>query len=215
MDRIQFMRQLERLLWDIPESERLDAIAYYNDYFDEAGPENETQVIRELGSPEKVAANIKADLNISQSDEKRYDAYQYENKDLPAERKQRRNVPSIWVIILVVLASPILVGLAGGLFGAVVGILGGLLGVLVAAIVCGVALLVSGIVCFVVGIVRVIFNPLEGLITMGVGSFLLTLGILILVLMVWLIIRWLPALVRGVVNLFQRIFHIGERRNLV
>ena len=51
MNRAEFMRQLERLLMDIPENDRLDAIAYYNDYFDEAGVENEARVIQKLGSP--------------------------------------------------------------------------------------------------------------------------------------------------------------------
>lgn len=41
MDRAQFMKQLERLLSDISEAERQEALAYYNSYFDEAGPENE------------------------------------------------------------------------------------------------------------------------------------------------------------------------------
>ncbi len=45
MNRVEFMKQLERLLGDIPENDRLDAIAYYNDYFDEAGTENEAQVM--------------------------------------------------------------------------------------------------------------------------------------------------------------------------
>ncbi|MFQ7173649.1 MAG: HAAS signaling domain-containing protein [Thomasclavelia ramosa] len=36
---------------------------YYEDYFDEAGPENEQQVINDLGSPERVAAIIKAGLD--------------------------------------------------------------------------------------------------------------------------------------------------------
>ena len=40
MNRLEFMHQLENLLWDIPENDRLDAIAYYNDYFVEAGSEN-------------------------------------------------------------------------------------------------------------------------------------------------------------------------------
>ena len=56
MDRAQFMKQLERLLSDISEAEKQEALAYYNSYFDEAGPENEASVIRELGSPGKVAA---------------------------------------------------------------------------------------------------------------------------------------------------------------
>ena len=49
MDRAQFMKQLERLLSDISEAEKQEALAYYNSYFDEAGPENEASVIRELG----------------------------------------------------------------------------------------------------------------------------------------------------------------------
>ena len=48
MDRAQFMKQLERLLSDISEAEKQEALAYYNSYFDEAGPENEASVIREL-----------------------------------------------------------------------------------------------------------------------------------------------------------------------
>ena len=48
MNRQEFLRRLEYLLRGIPENERVDALAYYNDYFDEAGEENEYQVIFEL-----------------------------------------------------------------------------------------------------------------------------------------------------------------------
>ena len=54
MDRMQFMKQLEELLSDISETERMEALDYYNSYFDDAGPEKEADVIRELGSPGKV-----------------------------------------------------------------------------------------------------------------------------------------------------------------
>ena len=60
MNRIEFISRLETLLQDMPTQEREDAIAYYNDYFDDAGSENEQDVIASLGSPEKVAATIKA-----------------------------------------------------------------------------------------------------------------------------------------------------------
>ena len=56
MDRAQFMQALEKLLADISETERQDALDCYNSYFDDAGAENEASVLRELGSPEKVAA---------------------------------------------------------------------------------------------------------------------------------------------------------------
>ena len=52
MSRTEFMNQLKNLLWDIPEYEREEALNYYEDYFDDAGAENEAQVIASLGSPE-------------------------------------------------------------------------------------------------------------------------------------------------------------------
>ncbi len=65
MDRAQFMQQLARLLSDISESERQEALDYYESYFDDAGEDLSEEVIRELGSPEKVASIIKADLKES------------------------------------------------------------------------------------------------------------------------------------------------------
>ena len=52
MNRVEFMETLSRLLQDIPEEDRIDALKYYNDYFDDAGSENEQNVIEELESPE-------------------------------------------------------------------------------------------------------------------------------------------------------------------
>lgn len=63
MDRAEFMRRLAELLGDVPPSEREEAIQYYNDYFDDAGVENESGVIASLGTPEELARTIKAGLN--------------------------------------------------------------------------------------------------------------------------------------------------------
>ena len=62
MNRVDFMNQLESLLQNIPSTEREEAIQYYNDYFDDAGKENEQEVIEALGNPARVAENIKRDL---------------------------------------------------------------------------------------------------------------------------------------------------------
>ena len=62
MNRAQFMEQLKKLLSDISEEERQEALDYYESYFDDAGEDQEAEVIRELGSPGKVAAIIKEDL---------------------------------------------------------------------------------------------------------------------------------------------------------
>lgn len=60
MTKQEFLQRLEQLLWDLPEEERLDAVWYYEDYFADAGPENENRVLRELKNPETVADNIRA-----------------------------------------------------------------------------------------------------------------------------------------------------------
>ena len=58
MTRTAFLSALEQLLAPLPESERKDALSYYEDYLDAAGPENEARAIAELGSPEEVARKI-------------------------------------------------------------------------------------------------------------------------------------------------------------
>lgn len=79
MNRAQFMEQLKRLLSDISETERNEALDYYESYFDDAGQENEAEVIRELGSPGKVAAIIKADLRESNDSYAQYTEWGYED----------------------------------------------------------------------------------------------------------------------------------------
>ncbi len=66
MNRIEFMSQLEILLRNVSDGEREEALQYYNDYFDDAGAENEQAVIEALGNPARVAENIRRELLESQ-----------------------------------------------------------------------------------------------------------------------------------------------------
>lgn len=96
MNRIEFMTELAALLQDVPEEERRDAMKYYNDYFDEAGEDNESKVIEELESPSRVAATIKADLGSSSKEhgeftEKGYTDSRFEHKEMPAGSEQKGN----------------------------------------------------------------------------------------------------------------------------
>lgn len=110
MNRQEFFRKLAYLLRGIPENERMDALAYYNDYFDEAGAENVQKVIQELGSPEQVAQIILDDYYRGQ--QSTYDAYgnaeteqahaygqgyanqEYSNKPAPVQRIKNINKSS-------------------------------------------------------------------------------------------------------------------------
>ena len=96
MNRIEYMTKLASLLQDIPEIERKDAMKYYNDYFDEAGEENEEQVIREFGTPEEVAKNIKADLkdktvNTTDNQQGQNTSYQYHTQNQQNQNGNQQN----------------------------------------------------------------------------------------------------------------------------
>lgn len=80
MNCMEFMAELGRLLADLPEEERQAAIQYYADYFADAGDANEADVIRELGSPEKVAESIKADYYGTGFNESDYEHKDYMEK---------------------------------------------------------------------------------------------------------------------------------------
>lgn len=80
MNRVGFMTELERLLSAMPEEERQAAVRYYADYFADAGEANEAEVIRELGSPEKVAESIKADYYGTEFNESDYEHKDYMEK---------------------------------------------------------------------------------------------------------------------------------------
>ena len=208
MNRVEFMEQLEQLLQDLPANDREDAITYYNDYFDEAGQENEAQVIRELGSPGKVAAIIKADLESGEAQEE-------QKKETPGARyqapKKKNNLPWALIIVLIIFASPIILGVGGGLIGTVVGVFTAIVGCIAALLACGVALVFAGIVLFIFGIVRMFVNTLEALVTIGIGSLMIAFGLVLLVLFFWIVCRWIPALFRGCINLFQRLFHKNRK----
>ncbi len=63
MNRLEFMKELAKLLEDLPKEEKIEVLKYYNGYFDDAGEEQEAAIIEELGSPAKVAASVKAGMD--------------------------------------------------------------------------------------------------------------------------------------------------------
>lgn len=59
MDKNAYLKELSRHLpRRMPEREREDTLRWYEEYFQEAGPEREAEVIKELGSPETVARRV-------------------------------------------------------------------------------------------------------------------------------------------------------------
>ena len=62
MNRDTYLQELKKGLKILPQYDRDEAIEFYEEYFDEAGVENEAKVIEELGDPKVLAKKILVDV---------------------------------------------------------------------------------------------------------------------------------------------------------
>lgn len=93
MNRQEYMRELKEKLRRLPKSDYERAIAYYEEYFDEAGSENEMQAIEDLGSPDEAASQIICDIAVNNTKQPRAGV--------------KKGMKALWVGILAVFAAPI------------------------------------------------------------------------------------------------------------
>lgn len=207
MNRKELLKQLEELLSDIPEAERRDAMNYYQNYFDDAGVEQEQTILEELGSPEKVAESIKRDLFGEN-----YDAYvkaKQEKQQETIEKQQRENrtLRNILIVVALVLTFPIWIGLVALAFGILVTVFAGLFGVAVAVIAVVAACLFAGVAVTVIGMIKAVAGfPAVGLIVIAGGLLVFMIGILGVVALVWIFGRIFPWLIRAIVRPCKRPF---------
>lgn len=235
MNRKEFMEQLSYLLQDIEEEECQAALEYYEDYFDEAGIENEALIIEELGSPERVAAIIKAglenrfDQDIEYTESKMDNANYQQNQEIIEARiidektsqtknshfkgnPKRNQILLIGIIIgaifVLSIAGTTLMSLA---FTLVIAILGIAFGILIGGFAC----FIGAITCLVKGIMLLGSYLGAGLLILATGFGLLTLSLLFFYLDGW-IIKLIPKffklcvkLARDALDSMQRIFYRG------
>lgn len=88
MDRTEYLRLLDQALAArVPAQERADILRYYQEYFDEAGPEREAAIIEELGDPQELAQKLAEEGGYGQS----------------AAGPQRRHVPPVLIAAAIIL----------------------------------------------------------------------------------------------------------------
>ena len=93
MTRQEYMQQLAALLAAMPEAERRDALDYYEEYFDAAGPEKEAQTIQELGSPQNVAEKIWEGTGAQPGTS-------IPDNSMPEQGSRRRKSP-VWIVLAI------------------------------------------------------------------------------------------------------------------
>jgi uncharacterized membrane protein len=69
MKKVEFFKEMERLLQDIPENERQDMLYDYEEHFQialEKG-KSEEEIVTDLGTPKTIAKELKANYHIHQA----------------------------------------------------------------------------------------------------------------------------------------------------
>ena len=227
MNRKEYIERLEQLLLVLPEEEREEALQYYHDYFDDAGVEKEEIVIRELGTPEDVAAKIRAgfagesgeyseqgfeDVRFHSNQEimaeaerveETWEEVHYDKGEEYREKKQTGNT-NVWkviaIIVLIVFAAPIMIPIGIALLAVVLALIIAVVAVLFALGVSGFAILLSGIIVIVAGIAKMILAPATGILAAGIGCILLAIGVLVSWVIVSILVKIVPSMIRGIVN---------------
>lgn len=202
MNRNEYMAALRRALSVLPEEERASALRYYEEYFDDAGPENEQRVIADLGAPETVSEQILADYR-----ELTAVPHQGAGGTATKPNHRRRGVPPWLLVVLVLLAIPVGVPLIGGL---AIGAAGTVAGLLIAAIAVVLAfVVVLPLTLLVAGVALCGFSfalwgaPASAVTTLGCGLALFALGVLVTLLIIKLCTLFVPPLVRGFVAIIR------------
>ena len=109
MDKLTYLAELaEGLARWVPERERQDILRYYAEYFEEAGPDREAQVVAELGDPWALSCRLAVEGG--------YVTWQQANSWTPPKKKKWP-----WVVAGVALAAAALIAVPAAMMASAVG----------------------------------------------------------------------------------------------
>lgn len=192
MTRTEYLAELQNQLRKLPQDDFQEAMDYFTEYFDEAGPENEAQVIADLGSPKEAASEILGRL--------------LEDKIEIEDKKPKHYAKIIWLTILSILAAPAALPLLFAIIALVLAILFAIGAIIFSLIILGVSFFANG--CYV------LFDSFSYLAT-SINSTILSFGMgLIMIggslLAIYLGVEACAALIRGGAVLIQKLLKRGQ-----
>lgn len=194
MNKREYLAQLANYLKDLPNDEFEDAMHYVEEYFDEAGVENEQQVIDELGSPAKYAAQIKADVTIKENE-----------KEPKGAIRPSSGIKTVWYIVAGICALPI----ALPLLMVVLALIFTFLALVASFILAGIILVfvgfVSAIPLFISSFSLFAVDIPSGFMALGASITLFGILILITCVIIMIFSRFIPWVVSVLSKLFKRL----------
>ena len=187
MTRTEYIAKLTKYLRRLPQKDYEEALEYFMEYFEEAGPENEAQVIAELGTPKEAAHEVISRL--------------LDEKIIEDESSLRNKTTILWIAILAVLASPVALPILLFFLAMIMTLLMIIFAVIVTALALTFALLISGVYTFFtsfsllnVSLASTLFGGGLGLLMFGGALLLLLISFEIcklIVKLITLLIKWL------------------------
>lgn len=157
MNRQTFMNRLAGELSKLPKEEIQAAMEYYSEYFDEAGADREEETIKDLGSPSRVATQIKADYAVRQLDEH------------GGRQSAKKGFSAVLWVILGIFAAPIGLPLAVALGAVALAVFVTIFAVILSLLLCLGAFCIGGIAMVIIGIVGLTGSLAGGLLLIGLG----------------------------------------------
>ena len=187
MTKTEYIAKLTKYLRKLPQQDYEEAIEYFMEYFEEAGPENEARVIAELGTPKEAAHEVISRL--------------LDEKIIEDKSSLRNKTTILWIAILAVLASPVALPILLFFLAMIVTLLMIIFAVIVTALALTFALLISGVYTFFtsfsllsVSLASTLFGGGLGLLMFGGALLLLLISFEIcklIVKLIALLIKWL------------------------
>lgn len=164
MTRADYMKTLAYNLRRLPKEDYDRAIEYFEEYFNEAGPEHEQTAIEDLGTPEEASRELI--MNLAEK-----------NIEEPP-KTVKRGLHAVWIGILGVCAAPIALPLLLTFFCIIFMFVIMVFALLLTIFLTAVCTAAGGILAVTCGFILAFKTFADGVATVGMG--LLTLGIGIL-----------------------------------
>ena len=155
MTKTEYMKVLSKKLRRLPKEDYERAVEYFEEYFEDAGLENEQKAIEDLGTPEEAARELIMDLAE-------------ENADKPP-KTVKRGMRAIWIGILGICAAPIALPLALVFIILIACAFLVVFCVLLCIVIAGVSVAAGGIISAIAGAAVLFQSFADGICNLGFG----------------------------------------------
>lgn len=175
MTRREFMSELDYKLRPFPREERMDALNYYTEYFEDAHIGLDDQVPENMQSINDIVSQLMSECVGKMSVKK--------------PETVKKGVSAVWLAILGVFAAPIAFPVLIAVLSVAFAICVTIAALLFLGVVAGVSVFAAGIICIVAAFPVFTVSVATGVFVFGIGLILAGVGAISMLLVVYLV-KW-------------------------